>query len=285
MVGRTNVGGGGGGSSSSNYAYAQVTFPAGSTCTATNGSKTLTSPVTTGLYVFELPTPSSTPESWTFSCTSGSDTASSSISITGKYQFEAIELAFGVPTTTYTTLKGLKTNYSDSASTYVDTGMSPPSANEQIQITFDPFQGIHGTDGIVLYGGSYNFYIGYGYLNWKGAKVGSNFYTSSSGECVLTINNANHQVICVEGSRTTTLGTVSGASSTSTANVVLFSNANSTADVTIRGYKRSNNTTGTLLQDFVPCQRKSDNVYGFYDLVSKTFYPVVGTNISGEALS
>ncbi len=76
------------------YAYVKVTFPSGSTCTATSGSRTLTSPVTTGTYVFEIPTPSSTPESWTFSCTNGTETASESVSVTSKYQIDILTLSY-----------------------------------------------------------------------------------------------------------------------------------------------------------------------------------------------
>ena len=34
---------------------------------------------------------------------------------------------------------------------------------------------------------------------------------------------------------------------------------------------------GTLIRDFIPCYRKSDNVAGLYDLVNNTFYTNVGT--------
>lgn len=36
-------------------------------------------------------------------------------------------------------------------------------------------------------------------------------------------------------------------------------------------------SNGTLSRDFVPCYRKSDNVIGLYDLVSKTFFTNAGT--------
>ena len=54
------------------FAYVKVTFPSGSTCSATNGSTVLTAPTTSGVYIFGIPTPSSTPETWTFTCSDGS---------------------------------------------------------------------------------------------------------------------------------------------------------------------------------------------------------------------
>lgn len=37
---------------------------------------------------------------------------------------------------------------------------------------------------------------------------------------------------------------------------------------------------GTLIRDFVPCYRKSDNVIGLYDIVNGVFYTNVGTGSS-----
>lgn len=292
MVGRTNVGGGGG-SGSDAYAYAQVGYPSGSTCTATNGVATLTAPNTNGLYVFGIPEPTSTPETWAFECTDGTQQASLMKVITGRYQVELMTLTYGVPAD-YIELTGVRVSYASNPSGYVDTGMGPPGENEQIQLEFDPIQGIHGTDGYILSGVGSDFYVGYGGIYWNYRYASSSAYTSTDAAILLTINNSNHQVIkeYVSSGQTSTLGTASGASSSNTNNIVLFASvtsggspSGSTPDVMISRYKRINNTTGDLVQDFVPCQRVSDSKYGFYDLVNRTFHVYTGTNASGTPVS
>ena len=64
------------------YAAISVTYPAGSVCTATNGTITLTAADTSGQVVFWIPEPSSTPETWTVSCTDGTLTYSDTAVIT-----------------------------------------------------------------------------------------------------------------------------------------------------------------------------------------------------------
>lgn len=286
MVGRTNVGGGGAGTGGA-YAYIQTTYPAGSTCTATNGLVTLTAPDTTGLYVFGVPEPSSVPQSWTVACTDGTLDASESFSIDGRYQVNLIELRYGLPAA-YTQLERLRTTYSTTNNSYLDTGMTRLEEDDQVQIVFDPYQGIHGTDGIVMMAGSsYQFYLGDGILEWGSTRVTSNrFYSSTDSPILLVINDSQHRVTYKRYNSTdqpTVLGTVFGVSTPSnTDHIYLFgpsSRNQSNADVSILSYKRIDNTTGNLVQDFTPCQRISDQAYGFYDLVNRVFYPIVGTNV------
>ena len=73
MLGRTNVLGisSATGDPSSNMAIV-VSYPAGSTCSCTNGSKTFQSKDTAGACVFYLPTAGN----WTVSCTDGSESTS-----------------------------------------------------------------------------------------------------------------------------------------------------------------------------------------------------------------
>lgn len=47
--------------------------------------------------------------------------------------------------------------------------------------------------------------------------------------------------------------------------------------------RRQNNASGTLLTNYIPCQRKSDGVCGMYDTVENTFYPMQGTTITDAA--
>ena len=80
--GRVNIGSGGG----KLFAIIAVTYPAGSTCTCTNGTKTLTTKDTSGKVLFNVPSAGT----WVVSCTNGTKTASKSVSITAEGQAESI---------------------------------------------------------------------------------------------------------------------------------------------------------------------------------------------------
>lgn len=85
-----NMVGGGSGGGSDTYAFIIVTYPAGSTCTASNGTKTLTAPDTSGNWVCKVPNAGT----WTVSCTDGTDTASTAVTITTEGQREEVALSY-----------------------------------------------------------------------------------------------------------------------------------------------------------------------------------------------
>ena len=87
-------GGGGSGGSNGIFAAIAVSYPSGSTCTATNGTTTLTAADTSGQVVFGIPEPASTPETWTVSCSSGSNSASTNVSISSSGQIENVTLSY-----------------------------------------------------------------------------------------------------------------------------------------------------------------------------------------------
>ena len=72
------------------YAVIGVTYPAGSTCTCTNGSKTLTAKDTTGKALFVIPSAGT----WTVKAVKGSKSTSKAVSITAEGQVETITLIF-----------------------------------------------------------------------------------------------------------------------------------------------------------------------------------------------
>ena len=72
------------------YAIIGVTYPAGSTCTCTNGSKTLTAKDTTGKALFVIPSAGT----WTVTAVSGSKSTSKTVSITAEGQVETVTLIF-----------------------------------------------------------------------------------------------------------------------------------------------------------------------------------------------
>lgn len=84
----------GGGASANVFAFIVCTYPSGSICTATNGSKTLTASDTSGNFVFSIPTPASIPEVWTVSCTNGTKVNSAQVTITNLGQSESVELSY-----------------------------------------------------------------------------------------------------------------------------------------------------------------------------------------------
>jgi hypothetical protein len=72
------------------YAIIGVTYPAGSTCTCTNGSKTLTAKDTTGKALFVIPSAGT----WTVTAVSGSKSKSKAVSITAEGQIETVTLTY-----------------------------------------------------------------------------------------------------------------------------------------------------------------------------------------------
>ena len=72
------------------YAVIGVTYPSGSTCTCTNGSKTLTAKDTTGKALFVIPSAGT----WTVKAVKGSKSTSKAVSITTEGQVETVTLIF-----------------------------------------------------------------------------------------------------------------------------------------------------------------------------------------------
>lgn len=79
-----------GGGTSKAYAVIGVTYPTGSTCTCTNGSKTLTAKDTTGKALFVIPSAGT----WMVKAVSGSKSKSKAVSITTEGQVETVTLIF-----------------------------------------------------------------------------------------------------------------------------------------------------------------------------------------------
>ena len=72
------------------FAVIGVTYPAGSTCTCTNGSKTLTAKDTSGKALFVIPSAGT----WTVTAVRGSKSKSKEISITAEGQVETVALTY-----------------------------------------------------------------------------------------------------------------------------------------------------------------------------------------------
>lgn len=72
------------------FAAIGVTYPAGSTLTCTNGTKTLKAKTTSGQWVFAIPTVGT----WTVACTDGTESASEAVAITTEGQSVKIDLSY-----------------------------------------------------------------------------------------------------------------------------------------------------------------------------------------------
>lgn len=72
------------------FAVIAVTYPSGSTCSCTNGTKTLKAKDTSGRYLFLIPEAGA----WTVSCTDGSKSKSKTLNITASWQSESVVLNY-----------------------------------------------------------------------------------------------------------------------------------------------------------------------------------------------
>lgn len=86
--GRVNIGSGGG----KLFAIIAVTYPAGSVCTCTNGTRTLNAKDTNGKVLFKVPSAGT----WTVSCTNGTESTGISVTITSETQAKIIELTYSL---------------------------------------------------------------------------------------------------------------------------------------------------------------------------------------------
>lgn len=85
MIGRTNVGGGG-----NTFAFIVVTYPAGSVCTCSDGTRTIRAKGTTGSFVFNIPYAGT----WTVICTNGTLTKSETVAISTTGQRAEVTLRY-----------------------------------------------------------------------------------------------------------------------------------------------------------------------------------------------
>lgn len=293
MVGKTNVGGGGGAVSTA-WAYIAVTYPAGSTCTATNGTTTLNAQGTSGLYVFQIPEPSTTPETWTVSCTDGTKTKSATAEISAQYSSVSITLVYSRLPVGYQEVEYLASTANGLQ--YIDTGLNAVFGNEyEYDIKFMLLD-----SSTRFVGGCY--YIGSTFtnlwLNFTGCGNGSDNYmkfrycqaqipTNATSDTPKTDPNILYELRLMTATQEHFLnGTRLGSSDVSYREVssrpfLFCMNISNQAEYhgasRIYSYKRFNNSTGEVYQELVPCYRTQDNVAGMYDLTSGSFLTNAGS--------
>lgn len=291
MVGRIN---GGGGVVTAAWAYIAVTYPSGSTCTATNGTTTLTAQGTSGLYVFQIPEPTTTPETWTVSCTDGTKTKSATAEISAQYSSVAVTLVYGRLPVGYQEVEYIASTANGLQ--YIDTGISAVFGNEyEYDIKFMLLD-----SSTRFVGGCYN--IGSTsmnlWLNFTGCGNGGDNYmqfhycqaqipTNVTSQTPKTDPNILYELQLMTATQEHFLnGTRLGSNNVSYRDVGLkpflfCMNVSGTAGYhgasRIYSYKRFNNSTNEVYQELVPCYRTQDNVAGMYDLVSGSFLTNAGS--------
>lgn len=286
MIGRTNVGGGG--IASSAWAYIGVTYPEGSTCTATNGVITLTADGTSGLYVFLIPEPEETPETWTVTCTDGVKTRTAEVELSEQYQNETVLIRYSRLPEGYQEVEYLE---SDGHDQYIDIfhAATNPYAYE-IEITYAKLStkagAAFGTAGL---SGSIDMYVGRllstGIAKYKYYFTGldsSSYGVSESMDgnvyaddiATVVINDDENNVV----ENGVTIGSLSDFSSErGWARPLLFSvyvasqGTNNGTTARIYSFIAKNKQSGIVEKNFVPCYRVSDDEAGFYDLANNTF--------------
>ena len=274
----TNAGGGGGGSSA--WAYIGVTYPSGSTCTATNGSTTLNAQGTSGAYVFHIPQPSSTPETWTVSCTDGTKNRSTTVSITYQYQVETVALTYSRLPAGYQEVEYLQS----SGTQYFDLGMYNNLANTEITLDFmllayaqaNAVLGANSTSTNTVYigrpdGNSSPYNMSYWYST---KRLG----TATLNERVETVVNDDNGNILENN---TVVGTATISTSLNTRLYLFGVASNSLVNARVYALSMRNKTTDSSIMNYVPCYRTSDNQAGFYDLTNSAFVTGTGTFIVG----
>ena len=274
----TNAGGGGSGSSA--WAYIGVTYPSGSVCTATNGNTTLNAQGTSGLYVFHIPQPSSTPETWTVSCTDGTRNKSATVSISQQYQFEVVALVYGRLPVGYQEVEYLQS----SGTQYFDLGMYNNLANTEITLDFmllayaqaNAVLGANNTSANIVYigrpdGNSSPYNMSY----WYSTKRTGTATLNERVEAVVNDDNGN----ILENN--TIVGTATISSSLNTRLYLFGVASNSLVNARVYALSMRNKTTNSSILNYVPCYRTSDNQAGFYDLTNSVFVTGTGTFIVG----
>ena len=257
----------------STVAFARVTYPAGAVCIVTNGTTTLRASDTSGYAIFRIPSLGS---NWVAACSQGSGVASQALgSITRGYTYD-VTLSFRVPSA-YTEVAYLQS----SGTQFINTGFVFQSdLSRRIEIKFRLL-----SDRAHSVGGTYDSAIGltsmFGfptYVDGNGLyEMLTTYYNSASGAAVGTdmtvvFNDASHNVT---ENGTQVLALASGVYNCSRPFYLFGVNFDGSlafgGSTRIYSFKYYNALTNTLLAEYVPCIRKSDNVAGFWDTVSETF--------------
>ena len=179
--------------------------------------------------------------------------------------------------------------YIESSGTqYINTGVAPSLSSDELKVVMKyatTTSTFTNTDNMLFGSGTptnsdccyfvdatRNKHLYVRYYNNSGSTTRSDFFTTyPSGVMVLNSNG-----LSVNGSTPITTST-SGSTSNDLPIYIFARNGTTTLNSAFKLYYFKMEKNGTLVRDFIPCYRKSDDVIGLYDLVNGVFYTNQGT--------
>lgn len=263
------------------YASIVVEYPAGSTCTCSNGTKTFTAKDTSGMAVFSIPSNGL----WAVTATDGSNTQSRTVTISYKGQGEFVYINYSIPTTykrleyigttgTQRILMTLGASKNVNGLRYVADVYIPVKTGSTVSVFIADTSGSpYFALGYYLYEHFYPACLanGAGAGNYNDELLGTRFVYEADGTSGTVVFTANGNPW------------YSGTfSSRILSQVGLFYDTGGTRNfITCKLYSlKIYDTDGTtLLRDLYPVMRLEDNVTGLYDTVSGTFFTNGGSGI------
>lgn len=155
---------------------------------------------------------------------------------------------------------------------YIDTGFKPNQDTkveiygQQVSYNYNSLFGVNPLFVVTSSGGKYAF-------RYNNTTFATSVSSLGIAKLVLDKNNAYINDVLVN--------TFSAGTFQATYNACLFARANAGGGIEEKGsskiYYAKIWDNGTLIRDFIPCYRKSDNEIGMYDLVNNVFYTNQGT--------
>lgn len=275
-IGKTNVGGGG-----KAFAFIVVTYPSGSTCTCTDGTKVLKAKGTTGSFVFNIPYAGT----WTVSCTDGTDTATEDIVISTKGQSESVDLSYRVPSI-YQTVEYIE----PTGTQYIGNAL-PNGGAFRAEVGIE----IMSNANAIIFGRTDNndpyskvlLDTNYVSLNVLAARVGTDtpamigVYSTGYKEITLSfgITGVPNKLTIDEESADLISGTLTQCQNGAAIFALKYGSGYYSGNaVGLRlHYLKWYDSENTLIRELIPVYRKSDNVAGLWDVVNKVFYTNNGT--------
>lgn len=266
-----------GGGANSAFANICVEYPAGSTCTCSNGTRTYTARDTLGYAIFGI----SSAGTWTVTATNGTDTTSEEVTIETEGTFKVVELAYRVPSG-YVEVQYLGSD----GTAFVDTGYYPKSTTTMELTKAKILSGASG------YGMFFHCGDGFG--------LGTREYTTEVRYVAppttdmyvgaLTVDSFHN--IKFDGSQVLVDDVVKLSNCPAPGNATSYSGyLFCWHETSAHHFLKSQlgeilvYESGVLVRDFVPCKNSETGVGYFYDKIGRTFCENHGTLVVGPEVA
>ena len=137
--------------------------------------------------------------------------------------------------------------------------------------------------------GSGYMYIGYGgnITHSSGPTLNTKYiyYCGPGTQYIATVDDSTTKIISgtntITGSMNTNNIVLGGLTTGGT--IAAYKDRNTTKLYQFTVYNSSTSSSSSIVNDYQPCQRKSDGVCGMYDVKNDVFYPMTGTVITNAA--